>query len=311
MNEQLINKYRPVTLDQIQGQDAVVKSLRELLKNPPHAFLFYSNIPGNGKTSLARIIASELKCEKNNIIEIAASDKNGIDDMRVLQEAVKLPGFGDNKTKIVILDEAHRVGSQAWDSMLKIFEEPPKHLYWVICTTDISKVPKTIVSRCKDYFLKDVSEDDLIAVVEFIAGEEQIFLPKNASILIAKESRGSVRNAISALEKCVGTTTIDEVAELLGSAIENKNVLDLCRMLADPTKFSWKKFRKVADDIRNLNPYSIKVQVMGYFTSAVLNSRDINTHFFGILKSFDKPVDTQTGFAVILLNCYEIFQKNM
>src|ERR1700693_1721293 len=170
-------KYRPQFLDAVLGQDAVVSSLKSLFPNKvPHAFLFTGS-SGCGKTTLSRILTNMLGVGKHDILEVDAAVYTGVDDMRHLLDGLQYKGMEGNGKKAIILDEAHMLSKSAWNSILKELEEPPPHVYWFICTTEVNKVPMTIQTRCHPYTLKDVGYNDLCDLIEYVAGEEHITLP--------------------------------------------------------------------------------------------------------------------------------------
>ena len=140
-NQDLARKYRPQSWKQVIGQDAAIKSLRATLKaGGKHGFLF-TGPSGVGKTTVARILAAAVGCEAHNLLEIDAATHTGIDAMRAVSEGVAYKAFGDSPVKVMIIDEAHSLSKAAWQSLLKVVEEPPEHAYWVFCTTEPGKIP--------------------------------------------------------------------------------------------------------------------------------------------------------------------------
>lgn len=307
--ESLHTKYRPSDLDLIIGQATLVNSLKELLKDKvrmPHSYLFVGN-SGCGKTSTARILAKELGCSSTNIIELNAADKTGVDDMRELLDGLRYTSMGSNPIKFLIVDECHQLSKSAWNSLLKAVEEPNKHIFWAFCTTELEKVPKTIQTRCHTYTLKDVRPDDLFDLLSYVCEEEKIELPKGSLELIAKESQGSPRQALVYLSQVRGCTTKEEIAEMLHTAIDSSEVIDLCRLLISKNP-SWQEALKILKNLKDMSGESVRIPVQNYFLAVILNSKSEEESFrlLRILDVFSKPCKQQTGIAEIVLGVGEI-----
>src|ERR1035437_7114471 len=168
-NIALYRKYRPESFDEVLGQDHIVKAITGSLKagKVAHAYLLCGP-RGTGKTSIAQIIARELGSSVNDIYEMDAASNRGIDDIREIRENVRTLPF-DSKYKIYILDEVHMFTKEAWNALLKTIEEPPEHVIFILATTEIEKIPETIISRCQSFIFKKVisfSKDKVIDITE-------------------------------------------------------------------------------------------------------------------------------------------------
>lgn len=306
MNKDYANKYRPTCLEDVVGQDHIVKSIQEIFKSKeiPHSFLFTGN-SGTGKTTLARIIAKEVGCLDQNVIEIDAATYTGIDDMRVLKEGLMYGAIGENSIKVVILDEFHGVSRKGMDSLLKIVEEPPPHVYFCFCTTEPAKIPKTLQTRCHEYYLKDVEIDDLLDLLEYVRGEEHLIIDSSSLMLIAKESYGSPRRALSYLSKCRGCGSKQDVVEVLRTVVNESQVIDLCRLLINRPNLL--KSINILKNLKGQNSESVRIQMVAYFTACVFqaNSEKDVLKFIDVIDIFSKPVYEATGFADILLSLGE------
>lgn len=197
----LYRKYRPQNFDSVLGQDHIIKVLKGALKlgNISHAYLF-SGSRGTGKTSVARILAAELGTSANDIYEIDAASNRGIDDMRELRESVRTLPF-DSKYKVYIIDEVHMLTKEAFNALLKTLEEPPQHVVFILATTELEKVPDTIVSRCQTFVFKRPTDSILKNFAIEIAEKEGFKLTPAGAELIALLGDGSFRDTHGILQK--------------------------------------------------------------------------------------------------------------
>ena len=223
----LFLKYRPQIFADLVGQESIQKTLKNAIKNqnPAHAYLFCGS-RGTGKTSTARIFAKALNCQNQNdgdpcgtceictqtaegslldVIEIDGASNRGIDEIRDLREKVSfLPNFAARK--IYIIDEVHMLTREAFNALLKTLEEPPDHAFFCLATTEIHKVPQTILSRCQTFIFQKFPETKLVERLEFIAEKEKFEVEKEALELIARKAEGGMRDAISLLEQMAAET---------------------------------------------------------------------------------------------------------
>lgn len=239
----IYRKFRPRVFDDVLGQEHITTILKNqiLSDNIAHAYLF-SGTRGTGKTSTARIFARAINCidicEGNpcnkcsickgileesimDIVEIDAASNNSVEDIRELRENSKYPP-SNCKYKVYIIDEVHMLSKGAFNALLKILEEPPKHLIFILATTEPQRLPATIISRCQRYDFKRVMVDDIVKNMEKICDEVGISVEKNALDLIARNSDGAMRDALSILDQCLsftdGSITYEYVLSTLGIA---------------------------------------------------------------------------------------------
>ncbi len=215
-------KYRPETWDAVRGQDHVVKILRAAIKGKSigHAYLFTGS-RGTGKTSVARIFAREAGVSPNDIYEMDAASNRGIDEVRALREAVETLPL-ESPYKVYILDEAHMLTKEAFNALLKTLEEPPKHVIFILATTELEKMPETIVSRCETHTFKKPTHAILRDMVMETADAEGAKVESAAADLIAILGDGSFRDTQGILQKAVSFAgkkelTRDMVEEVMGA----------------------------------------------------------------------------------------------
>lgn len=197
----LYRKYRPSAWDEVVGQDHIVKVLESSVKTGKvsHAYLFVGS-RGTGKTSVARIFAKEIGVTPNDLYEIDAASNRGIDDIRALRDGVRTLPF-DSKFKIYIIDEVHMLSKDAWGALLKTLEEPPKHVIFIMATTELHKVPDTIISRCQMFTFHKASDLSAKNMLLEVAKKEGFELDKSGAELLATLGDGSYRDTLGQLQK--------------------------------------------------------------------------------------------------------------
>ncbi|MFA5841108.1 MAG: DNA polymerase III subunit gamma/tau [Candidatus Paceibacterota bacterium] len=197
----LYRKYRPQKWDQVFGQEHITDVLESSVgsNKVSHAYLFVGS-RGTGKTTVARIFAKEIGVSVNDLYEIDAASNRGIEDIKELRDGVRVLPF-DSKYKVYIIDEVHMLSKDAWGALLKTLEEPPKHVIFILATTELHKVPETIVSRCQVFTFKKASELMLKNIILYVAKEEGYDLEKGAAELLAILADGSYRDGLGELQK--------------------------------------------------------------------------------------------------------------
>jgi DNA polymerase-3 subunit gamma/tau len=257
-------KYRPQSFDEVIGQDVMVQIIKNAIKldRIPNAYLL-TGIRGVGKTTTARIIAKAINCkdfEKGmtkcegfchceaitnsnhiDVLEMDAASKTGIDDIRELIDSAKYYPTSA-KYKVFIIDEVHMLSKQAFNGLLKTLEEPPPHLKFILATTEVKKIPLTIISRCQRFDLRRIKLEEMISFLKKIAEKEKAKINEKALMLITKASEGSVRDALSILDQSISTFNFlgEEVTEksvrtMLGIS-DRSRIIDLVRFIIDGDK---------------------------------------------------------------------------
>jgi DNA polymerase-3 subunit gamma/tau len=197
----LYRKYRPKSFKEVLGQDHIVKILESSVETNKvsHAYLFVGS-RGIGKTSVARIFAADIGVSVNDLYEIDAASNRGIEDIKLLRDGVRVLPF-DSKYKVYIIDEVHMLSKDAWGALLKTLEEPPKHVIFILATTEFHKVPETIISRCQVFTFKKASDIVCKKMLIDIAKQEGFELDAGSAELLAILANGSFRDALGELQK--------------------------------------------------------------------------------------------------------------
>ena len=257
-------KYRPQSFDEVIGQDVMVQIIKNAIKmdRVPNAYLL-TGIRGVGKTTTARIIAKAINCKNSenlekkcegfchceaitnsnhiDVLEMDAASKTGIDDIRELIDSAKYYPTSA-KYKVFIIDEVHMLSKQAFNGLLKTLEEPPPHLKFILATTEVKKIPLTIISRCQRFDLRRIKLEEMVSFLKKISEKEKAKINEKALLLIAKASEGSVRDALSILDQAISTFNVlgEEITEIsvrimLGIA-DRSRIIDIVRLVIDGNK---------------------------------------------------------------------------
>lgn len=239
----LYRKFRPDNFDEVKGQDAIVTTLRNQVRTgrTGHAYLFCGT-RGTGKTTMSKILAKAVNCERQkdgnpcnecavcrainagnsmNVIEIDAASNNGVDNIREIVDEVKYSPT-EGRYKVYIIDEVHMLSTGAFNALLKTLEEPPSYVVFILATTEVQKIPVTILSRCQRYDFKRITVDCITDRLKELVGREGLLAQEKALRYIARMADGAMRDALSLLDQCIafypeGTLGYEEVLEVLGS----------------------------------------------------------------------------------------------
>ena len=273
----LYRKYRPQTFDDVSGQLAVTQTLKTQLMSGrmSHAYLFTGS-RGTGKTSCAKILAKAVNClnpDNGNpcncceacraidsgscmdVLEIDAASNNGVDNVRDLRDdAIYTPS--QVKMRVYIIDEVHMLSISAFNALLKIIEEPPEHLLFILATTELHKVPATILSRCQRFSFRRISQEDIAARLQYVAYQESIDLDDGAARVLARLADGGMRDGLSLLDQCASATTGELTAEgvyaCLGIAGEQKCGELMGHIAAHDTKSALELFNRLYTEGKDL-----------------------------------------------------------
>ncbi len=310
----LYRKYRPQTFEEVVGQQYVTKILKNTIERhmTSHAYLF-SGPRGTGKTTIAKLIAKLLNCEnpiddkpcekcpsciafneKNHpdIIEMDAASNNGVDEIREIRDKVTLmPSI--SKYKVYIIDEVHMLSIGAFNALLKTLEEPPQHVVFILATTELYKVPATIISRCQCFNFEKISEDDIVNKLKFIVEREKIKVEKEVLNLIAKYSDGGLRDAINLLDKlacCSTNITTNDFYEIKG-IVKEEELSDIINYLVkNDTKEALDKIDYLGKKGKNFILFT--TELIEYLKNMLISNKQYEINKSDIFEIIDILNDT-------------------
>jgi len=299
-------KYRPRTFKTFMGNKAMVKSLVSILeKDRVQAFMF-SGPAGCGKTSVGRIIKNYYKCSDKDFFEHDLAKRGGVDTIReIIDNARFFPLFG--KYKIYLLDEAHMLTAEGANALLKILEEPPKHVKFILCTTNPGKVISTIKSRCSKFTVAPLQPVEMLDLLEKVCDKEGIEVSDRIMKVLIMNSNGSAREALVILDQISQIEDDDDIKEAIIegtiSSADEANVIDLCRFLL--ANRGWSEIAKLLEKI-TIEPEKVRQTVLSY-SNKVLLGKD-SKRAATIIKLFSEPF-FNSGRAGLTLACYTLIMK--
>ena len=297
----LYQTYRPNTFDQIFGNEDIVEALTTTLALPdrPHAFLLHGET-GCGKTTLGRIIANKIGCVGNDLREIDSADFRGIDTIRDIRKKSQFaPLEGDQR--VWILDECHQISKDGQSALLKILEDTPKHITFILCTTDPQKLIPTIKGRCSQFQVSVLEDKQMMKLLFSIAKKEKQKVSRDVYKAIIESAEGHPRNAIQVLEQVLSVE--EDKRESVAKKIKESSAqsIELSRALLNVQ--GWKMVSSILKLLKDQNPESIRRQVLGYATAVLLNKESHQAA--AMIDAFSEPT-YDIGFPGIVLAAYTV-----
>jgi len=285
-------QYRPKDFNEVVGNKTIVKSLQSLFKHgqlATHVFLFHGE-SGCGKTTFARIIASKLNCSEHDFMEINAGNNRGIDTAReVLKTVHYMPTQGDYK--VILFDEVHQTTKDFQNALLKILEDTPSHVYFILCTTQPQKLLPTIRNRCVTYEVESLSDKQMMKLLERICQkqfDDSVNIDSKVKKVIINRAEGCPRLALILLEQIMFLEKVEMIKAIKVFKTQEQKVIDLCRAILN--KESWDYVTKILRGIEE-EPESVRRAVLGYMNSVML--KEENPHCMLVYLAFkDNFYDT-------------------
>lgn len=301
MIQALADRHRPEQFEEVVGQNAAITSLRGVIERGDSQQFLFTGPSGVGKTTLAKIVAAEMGVLPRDVMSFSAAEKSGVDDMRAVLETARYSPFGEGMVRAIIVDEAQGLSKQAWDSLLTATEQPPEHVVWFLCSTNEAKIPATIKTRFTRFALKEVSEADLLKLLQRVCKVESIKLPDAIDLLIIREALGSPRQMLTNLALCRDLKSVKMAAEVLRTALESDATRELCQFLLRPG--SWTKAMGVVERITD-EPEGVRIIVCNYLGACLRNAKSDTDaiRFLGILENWSTPYNASENNAPLMLS---------
>jgi len=298
-------KYRPTSLEDMVGNKQVISVLDRLLSGEggqpfPHSILFHGPT-GCGKTTLARIVACRLGAKGGDVVEIDSADFRGIDTIRSIRSQCRYQPL-EGACRVWILDEVHRATNDAQSALLKVLEDTPSHVYFILCTTDPQKLLPTILGRCAQFQVTPLNENEMRVLLRRVVKAEGESLDKALYNQIARDSLGRPRNALQILAQVVAAEPEQRLEVARRSAELQSETIELCRALLNGSP--WKKISNILKGLADEDPESVRRAVLGYCQSVLLSGQR-NDRAAMVIEEFLEPF-YQSGRAGLVYACYSI-----
>jgi len=301
----LYNKYRPTSFDEFIGNEVVIENLKNILRKEekPHAFLLYGPT-GCGKTTLGRIIAKELGCVGSDYVEVDSAYFRGIDTIREIRKQSYYAPI-EGSCRVWLIDECHQLGKDAMSALLKALEDTPKHVYYILCTTDPEKLLPTIKGRCSQFPVSLLNEKQVFKLLKKVVVKEGETLQKEVYDQIIQDSMGHARVALQILEQVLSAPVENRLEIAKRAAEKQSQVIELCRALLQGD--NWKKVSNILVGLQEEEPEIIRRAVLGYCKTILL--REVNNRAAYIMEQFLEPF-YDTGFPGLVYACYSVVIDN-
>jgi DNA polymerase-3 subunit gamma/tau len=300
MSHELYKRYRPKTLERVVGNKNTVSSLTKMVegKTIPHTLLFYGPA-GCGKTTLARIIMRSLDCHEMDQRELNCSDFRGVDTIRDIMRTMNLAPTG--AARVWILDEVHQLSKDAQNAALKMLEDTPDHVYFILSTTDPQKLLKTIRSRCTEMPVAPLSSEEMEGLLARVCKKEGIEVKDEVKEEIVTCAMGSARTALVLLGKIITLDESEQLEAVAAKLAEQNEAIELARALIK--KESWKKVISILKNLKG-EPEQIRYTVLGYARAIMLNG-NTDHHIYNIMQHFaENFYDTKE--AGLAMACWRV-----
>lgn len=266
----LYHKYRPKSFKEVVGQPEAVRILQTKLKGDfPHAVLF-TGPSGCGKTTLARILREKLNCSDSDFSEINAADTRGIEDIRNIATRMRLSPMSKDGCRVWIIDECHQLTSDAQSALLKMLEDTPSHVYFMLATTDPQKLKQTIKTRCTEIKVRPLSPTELQELTKRVCENEGLSLADEVVDKVCNFAEGSARKALVLLDAIVEIKDTEEQLDALEKSEAKSESIELCRVLFNP-KAGWKDVAQLLSKLE-AEPEQLRHAVLGYASAILLKS---------------------------------------
>lgn len=294
--------YRPQNFNSFYGNKIITKNLTEAIKNKTlsHTILFHGE-KGCGKTTLARIIKNELGCSDLGFFEFNTANTRGIDTARDIINNLQFKAL-DGSIKIFVLDEVHKTTNEFQNALLKVTEEPPSYVYFILCTTEPKKLLNTLYNRCVKYQVTKLKNKEIEELLSSVVKKEKIKLNENIFEMIIDECGGNPRQALIMLNIVRHSESVKEASKLIVEATDlSKNTLDLCRALLK--KNNWKIIAAILKRIKE-DPETVRYGVLGYMSTVLLNKNLPQAAI--VMECFENNF-YDSKKAGLILACYKVY----
>lgn len=301
---ELYRKYRPKKLDQLVGQDTVVTTLKRMAKNDsiPHAILI-TGPSGCGKTTLARIIRRLLRCNRYDFIEDAPRK---VEDVRRIRGRINLAAVRGSR-RVWLIDECHKLTSDSQDEFLKMLEDTPNHVYFILTTTDPQKLKTTLKNRCTEFVVNSLSDKNLVNLIGSVCAEENTIISNKVIDKIIDNSNGSARKALVFLNSIINQTCERDMLNAIVTATAETQAFAIVRALLYKTGTKWREIAKILKETEGEEPEQIRWLVLACCKTEMLKGGKLTGRAFIVIDAFrDNFYDSK--MAGLVAACWEVIE---